>query len=229
MTTTNKVLTEDLGKIFEMAICLYYEIDYDGHYKYSLQEAQILKNKLSNLKSVFPYNIKHCAKGGSKYDFECIDDPTIHLSAKTTKKDGKVCPQVIGQPSRKKFCEFFALDVNSASLDQIKTFIINNIAHMLTIYCTHTFDCPLLYYNNHSNKLAFIVYKEHINWSNYAIQFSHNIKNKLWNESSSISINGVTIGEFQVHNNRDCIKFRWCFEKLLAMFGQHFTIVDLSL
>ena len=55
--TTNKVLTEDLGKIFEMAVCLYYEIDYDGHYKYSLQEAQILKNKLSNLKSVFPYNI----------------------------------------------------------------------------------------------------------------------------------------------------------------------------
>ena len=227
--TTNKVLTEDLGKIFEMAICLYYEIDYDGHYKYSLQEAQILKNKLSNLKSVFPYNIKHCAKGGSKYDFECIDDPTIHLSAKTTKKDGKVCPQVIGQPSRKKFCEFFALDVNSASLDQIKTFIINNIAHMLPVYCTHTFDCPILYYNKHSNKLAFIVYKEQIDWSNSTIQFSHNIKNKLWNESSSISINGVTIGEFQVHNNRDCIKFRWCFEKLLAMFGQHFTIVDLSL
>lgn len=226
--TTTKVLTEDLGKIFEMAICLYYEIDYDGHYKYSLQEAQILKNKLSNLKSVFPYAIKHCAKGGSKYDFECIDDPTIHLSAKTTKKDGKVCPQVIGQPSRKKFCEFFALD-QSIGLDQIKTFIINNIAHMLTVYCMHTFDCPLLYYNNHSNKLAFIVYKEHIDWSNYAIQFSHNIKNKLWNESSSISINGVTIGEFQVHNNRDCIKFRWCFEKMLAMFGQHFTIVDLSL
>ena len=227
--TTTKVLTEDLGKIFEMAICLYYEIDYDGHYKYSLQEAQVIKNKLSNLKSVFPYNIKHCAKGGSKYDFECIDDPTIHLSAKTTKKDGKVCPQVIGQPSRKKFCEFFALDVNSASLDQIKTFIINNIAHMLPVYCTHTFDCPILYYNKHSNKLAFIVYKEQIDWSNSTIQFSHNIKNKLWNESSSISINGVTIGEFQVHNNRDCIKFRWCFEKLLAMFGQHFTIVDLSL
>lgn len=228
MTTTNKVLTEDLGKIFEMAICLYYEIDYDGHYKYSLQEAQILKNKLSNLKSVFPYNIKHCAKGGSKYDFECIDDPTIHLSAKTTKKDGKVCPQVIGQPSRKKFCEFFALD-QSIGLDQIKTFIINNITNLLQVYCIHTFDCPLLYYNKHSNNLAFIVYKEHIDWSNYVIQFSHNIKNKLWNESSSISINGVTVGEFQVHNNRDCIKFRWCFEKLLTLFGQHFTIVDLSL
>ncbi len=37
----------------------------------------------------------------------------------------------------------------------------------------------------------------------------------LWNESTSISINNNTIGEFQIHKNRDCIKFRWFFEKLL--------------
>ena len=34
-----KVVTEDLGKIFEMGICLLYEIEYDGKYKYSLEEA----------------------------------------------------------------------------------------------------------------------------------------------------------------------------------------------
>ena len=226
ITATKKVLTEDLGKIFEMAICLYYEIDYDGHYKYSLQEAQILKNKLSNLKSVFPYNIKHCASRGSRYDFECLDDPTIHLSAKTTKKDGKVCPQVIGQPTHKRFCEFFEIDPTT-SLEQIKLYIINNIANLLQVYSANTFDCPILYYNKHTNLMAFIVLKEHINWSNYAIKFSHNIKNKLWNESSSISIDGITIGEFQVHNKRDCIKFRWCFEKLLSMFEKHFTISNL--
>ena len=32
-------MTEDLGKIFEMAICMLYGIDYDGKYKYSLDEA----------------------------------------------------------------------------------------------------------------------------------------------------------------------------------------------
>jgi hypothetical protein len=224
--TTKKVLTEDLGKMFEMAICLYYETPYDGTFKYSLEEAQSLKNKLSNLKNVFPYAIRHCASRGSKYDFECLDNPTIHLSAKTTKKDGKVCPQVIGQPSRKKFCEFFGLDL-SVSLDQIKTFISNNITNLLQVYSAHTFDCPILYYNKHSDLLAFIVLKQEINWSANSINFSHNIKNNLWNESSSISINGVTIGEFQVHNNRDCIKFRWCFEKLLALFRDHFTIIRL--
>ena len=226
ITATKKVLTEDLGKIFEMALCLYYDISYDGNYKYSLQEAQSLKNKLTNLKNVFPYNIKHCASRGSKYDFECLDDPTIHLSAKTTKKNGKVCPQVIGQPSRKKFCEFFEIDP-SFSLEQIKLYIINNIANLLQVYSANTFDCPILYYNKHTNLMAFIVLKEHINWSNYAIKFSHNIKNKLWNESSSISIDGITIGEFQVHNKRDCIKFRWCIEKLLSMFEKHFTISNL--
>ena len=226
ITATKKVLTEDLGKIFEMAICLYYDISYDGNYKYSLQDAQSLKNKISNLKKVFPYNIKHCASRGSKYDFECLDDPTIHLSAKTTKKNGKVCPQVIGQPTHKRFCEFFEIDPTT-SLEEIKIYIINNIANLLQVYSANTFDCPILYYNKHTNLLAFIVLKEHINWSNYAIKFSHNIKNKLWNESSSISIDGITIGEFQVHNKRDCIKFRWCFEKLISMFEPHFTISNL--
>lgn len=225
LTTTQKVLTEDLGKIFEMAICLYYDTPYDGNYKYSWQEAQSLKNKLNNLTNLFPYNIKHCASRGSKYDFECLDDPSIHLSAKTTKKDGKVCPQVIGQPTHKRFCEFFEIDPTT-SLEQIKIYIINNIANLLQVYI-NTFDCPILYYNKHTNLMAFIVLKEHINWSNYAIEFSHNIKNKLWNESSSISIDGITIGEFQVHNKRDCIKFRWCFEKLLSIFEPHFTISNL--
>jgi pyruvate kinase len=174
-TTTKKVLTEDLGKMLEMAICLNYDSPYDGTYKYSLAEAQSLKNRLSNLKKVFNYNLRHCASRGSKYDFECVDDPSIHLSAKTSKnKTGKVCPQVLGQPSRKKFCEFFALD-QSIGLDQIKSFISNNIANLLQVYSAHTFDCPILYYNKHSDLLAFIVLKEEINWAASNINFSHNI------------------------------------------------------
>ena len=40
-----KIITEDLGKIFEMAICLEYEITYDGNYKYSMEDAINLKKK----------------------------------------------------------------------------------------------------------------------------------------------------------------------------------------
>ena len=221
-----KVVTEDLGKIFEMAICLLYDIPYDGKYKYGLEEAIAVKEKLHKLKTVFPFRLKHIAKNGNKYDFVSIDDDNIHLSAKTTKKDNKVCPQVIGQPSKKKFCEFLGLDL-LYSLDQIKNYIETNVKTLLEIYVLNTFDCPVVYYNKHKNAILFITLKESINWTMYDILFSHNVKHKKWNESSCIIINGITIGEFQIHNHRDCIKFRWSFEKLLHMFNDNFEIINL--
>jgi len=224
-TILKKVVTEDLGKIFEMSICLLYDIEYDGKYNYGLKEAHIIKDKIHKLKNIFPYKIKHIAKNGNKYDFGNLQE-NIYLSAKTTKKDGKVCPQVIGQPSKKKFCEFFEIEP-SYDLEQIKKFIEINVTKLLEIYIINTFDCPIIYYNKHKNLLLFIKIKETINWINYIIQFSHIIKNKKWNESTTISINNISIGEFQIHNKRDCIKFRWNFEKLLNLFADNFEITNL--
>jgi len=222
-----KVLqTEDLGKIFEMAICLLYETPFDGKYKYSMDEANILRSRIEPLLMAFPHKIKHTAKNGSQYDFCGIDDDTIKLSAKTTKKDGKVCPQVIGQPSKKKFCDFFGIDI-SFSLEEIKTHIETNVGNMLSIYFDLTFDCPIIYYNQKTNILQLIKVIKKIEWSEYLIEFSHRKKNKQWGESSTISINNVTIGEFQVHNHRDCIKFRWAFENLLRVFADSFDVISL--
>jgi hypothetical protein len=223
-----KVVTEDLGHIFEMAICLLYGIEYDGKFKYSIDEANKIKDKLQKLKEVFPYNIKHVAGNGNKYDFESVDDQTIHLSAKSIKAKGiaKVCPQVIGQPSKKRFCEAFGLE-QSISLEEIKSHIEKNLMQMLEEYCSNTFDCPVVYYNKPKNILLFIRLKEKINWNDYTYTFSHNVKNKKWNESSTVSIGKVNIGEFQVHNHRDSIKFRWAFDNVLSMFKDNFEIVSL--
>lgn len=232
-TIIKKVATEDLGKIFEMSICMLYNINYDGKYKYSIEEAQTMKDKIYKLKEVFPHNIRHIAKNGSKYDFVSEEDETLHLSAKTSKKDGKVCPQVIGQPSKKKFCDFFGLDANY-DLCQIKEYIEGNVHAMLDTYMSNTFDCPMVYYNQYKKLLLFIKLLEPIDWTTCDITFSHNMKNKKWNESSSIIVNGTsetsasTIGEFQVHSHRDCIKFRWAFEKLLDNFKHHFDVIDLT-
>jgi hypothetical protein len=224
--TPKQIITEDLGKIFEMAICLLYEIEYDGKYKYSLEEANIIKERIDKLTHVFPYKIKHIAKNGNKYDFVSVENEHINLSAKTTKKDGKVCPQVIGQPSKKKFCEFFGIELQY-NLEQIKEYIQDNVKALLNIYALNTFDCPVVYYNKHKNLLLFVKLKENINWTNFDITFSHVIKNKKWNESSCIIINNNTIGEFQIHNHRDCIKFRWSFEKILNLFKDNFEIIYL--
>jgi hypothetical protein len=223
-----KVLTEDLGKIFEMAICKLYNIKYDGKFKYNVKDAEKIVPKIKKLKDLFPYEIRHIAKNGNKYDFENINGPE-KLSAKTTKKDGKVCPQVIGQPSRKKFCEFFRSFGTGPNVilndnQSVKKYIEENIKSMLKIYFENTFDCPIIYYNKHKNKTLFINKKQSIIWNEFNIIFSHIKKNKLWNESSTISINNKTIGEFQIHNNRDCIKFRWMIENLLNLFKDNFEI-----
>ena len=223
-----KVITEDLGKIFEKAICLLYEIEYDGNYKYSLEEANKIKNLLSKLKTVFPNKLKHIAKNGNQYDYVSVDDDKVHLSAKTTKKDSKVCPQVIGQPTKKKFCEFLKIDLDY-NLEQIKEYIKKNVKSLLKLYVSYTFDCPIIYYNKHKNKLLFVKFKKNIKWTDYDIKFTHIIKNKKWNESSSIKINNITIGEFQIHKKRDCIKFRWAFENLLDLLNNHFDITNLKL
>ena len=124
------------------------------------------------------------------------------------------------------FCEYFEIDCLSSS-EQIKSFIEKNITKLLESYCSSTFDCPVIYYNRHTDLLLFIKIKENINWTNQDIVFSHIKSNKKWNESSSISICDKNIGEFQIHNHRNCIKFRWSFEKLLNMFKDNFDIIEL--
>lgn len=223
---TPQLLTEDLGKIFEMAICLLYNIPFEGKYKYRMEDAIALKTRIQGLRDVFNFNIKHTAKNGNQYDFECVDDTNLKLSAKTTKKDGKVCPQVIGQPSKKKFCAYFEIP-ESYTMEEIKTYIENHTSAILDTYFHYTFDCPIVYYNQKKDILRFIICNKKIEWEARPFEFSHRTKNKIWNESTTISISGVTIGEFQVHNHRDCIKFRWCFEKLLATFSDCFDIIDM--
>jgi len=222
-----KVITEDLGKIFEKAICNLYGIEYEGKYNYSLEQAENIKQKLFKLKQFFPHKIKHIAKNGNKYDFTSIENEKITLSAKTTKKDGKVCPQVIGQPSKKKFCEFFQID--NTDIDIIKKYIETNVNSMLYQYIDNTFHSPVIYYNKHKDLLIFVTLKEEIKWNEKYISFSHNNNYKKWNESTTIIVDNINIGEFQVHNHRDCIKFRWNFEKLLSLFKDNFQIENLTL
>lgn len=216
---------EALGKIFEKAICLLYDIEFIGNYKYGLENAIKLKNKIGNLKNIYSYNLIHTANKNNRYDF--INNNNTYLSAKTTKKDGKICPQILGQTTRKKFCEYLQLDY--LIIDEIKEYIINNISLLLGIYFETTFDCQIIYYNHHKNLLLFITNLENIDWNIYDIKFSHINKNKIWNESSSISINNITIGEFQIHKNRDCVKFRWYLEKILQLFNSKFEIIDIPL
>jgi hypothetical protein len=242
-TTKKQLLTEDLGKQFEMAICLLKNIPFDGSYKYDLDKPTKIKEKLTKLNDICDKNIKHTAKGGCKFDFTSEDDThglldsnfgvesnTYHLSAKTSKKDGKVCPQVIGQPSKNKFCEYYNLDKNT-SRDDIKKYIIKNIKPLLKDYFDNTFHCDTLYYNEKKDKIIYISKKNNIDWDVYNYNFTHLLNRKKWNESTTLKIeidgNDISLGEFQIHKKRPVIKYRWHFEKLLDIFKNNFNIIEI--
>lgn len=238
-----QLLTEDTGKIFERGICLLYGIPSDGKYKYSIADAEKICQRLrpleARLKELLPAP-QHSAKAGGRYDFTSPvpmggggggpnDAPAPrHLSAKTTKGDGKVCPQVIGQPTKKRFCEFFELPADSSNED-IKTYIEENITSLLSTYEEYTFDSPILYYNAKTDKLSLIEQLEPVDWSAHELQFTR--QGADWNESSSVQMRlgegiWMTIGEFQVHNHRSAIKFRWAFEVFLRLFNRNFRVVE---
>lgn len=227
--------TEELGKTFEQAICLIYKTPYVGTFRYSLEKATALSARLTDLPTHFPA-CHHTAAGGSPYDFTTTttdtDTTPKHLSAKTSQqRDGKVCPQRIGQPTRLKFCQYFGLP--TATNADIKSFIVSSLPTLLSAYETHTFGCHILYYNRPRNLIQLIQRTHPIDWTTKTLQLSHILRGRVWNESTTVYLidsagEKTSIGEFQVHTHRDCIKFRWCFERLLNAFPDAFRIVTLT-
>jgi hypothetical protein len=223
-----RVQTEDLGLILEKAICISQNIEYVGEFKYSLEKANTLALRLGKLQEFITEPLTHTAQGQGKYDFT---GKTIRLSAKSNKTHHKVAPQTVGQPTKKRFCELFGLAPELAEPMPIKGYILNNIRDMLPIYFENTFDCSVLYYHEKENTLKFIKAINPIDWSNKNITFSQNTV-ESWNEGSTLYIEiepGITktIGEFQLHNHRNGVKFRWDIRNLLHAFPEHFTIHSL--
>jgi len=241
-----KIQTEDTGKQFEMAICLAYGIDYNGTYKYGMEEPEKLKKRLTPLieQQLFPI-CKHTANKGARYDFTSLDDESTHLSAKSTKKGcGMVAPQVIGQPNPQKFCDIIGLTFSN--IENLKADIQLRINTILPFLVNYTFDCPTLFYNKDKNTIRFIKMIESIVWDKYTFMWScyanadvanklcdtTKNRNKIWNNSSRLKIkNGdklFDLLEFQFHTkSRQNMAIRWFYENVITIFKDNFTIVHL--
>lgn len=223
--------TEELGKAAEKAVCNVFRTAFSGKYKYELTLPTNLEVRFEKLRDIFAYNnIRHTASNGNRYDITATDEngDTKYLSIKSSKStSAKVCPQVIGQPCHNVFCDYFQLPRSSNASD-IKAFIIENINTILSDYFKHTFDCDIFYYNEPKDKCLYIKTIKDIEWRDCRFKFTRNLD--TWNESTTLHIltpKPVTIGEFQIHNNRDGIKFRWNFEKVLNVFKDSFDIKEL--
>jgi hypothetical protein len=222
--------TEDTGKMFEMAICLAYNIPYDGKYKYSMVIPTRLKNRLMKLTELFP-KCFHTAKRGSRYDFTSVENSEIHLSAKTTKKGvGKVAPQVIGQSQPEKFCEM--LEIPFSTIDKLKEYLQTNMSSILSKMENYTFDCPNIYYNEGTNEITYIrkLENKQIKWDEYEYEWT--CKWELWTNSSTLKIKTskgfISLAEFQFHTkSRTNMAIRWCYQNVLNIFKDYFEMVSL--
>lgn len=225
---TTKVLTEDTGKIFEMAICLAFGIKYDGPFKYDIKQAEALSSRLSNLTSLFPQCL-HTAKKGARYDFTSIEDKNMHMSAKTTKKaGGKVAPQVIGQSQPKKFCEIVGMEYDS--IPMMKKYIQENPKTLLPILVAHTFDCINLYYNQEKDTIKLINLETDIDWNDKVFKWTCGVDS--WKNSSTLKIehNGkdLSLVEFQFHTkSRTNMAVRWFYDNFLHVFEENLSITVL--
>jgi len=229
LVIVDKVLqTEDTGKILERAICLAYDIPYDGKFKYSMELPNKLKLQLSKLLEIFPM-CKHTAKKGSRYDYTALADESKHLSAKTTKKGvGKVAPQVIGQCKPKKFCEIIGIDYTTIA--DIKEYIQTDILKILPFLVEYTFDCPNIYYNKELNTIRYITLDTPIDWTKYSFKWTCNWAD--WKNSSTLKViikeKEIALLEFQFHTkSRTNMAIRWCYEHFLINFAEHLNIIDI--
>lgn len=220
--------TEDTGKIFEMAICLAYNIPYDGNYKYSMELAEKLKERLSKLLELFPPCI-HTAKKGSRYDYTCLTDERKHLSAKSTKKGvGKIAPQVIGQSQPRKFCELIGIEYTT--IPALKQYIQTEIIKIIPILVDYTFDCPTIYYNKEKDTIRYITLTTPIEWENYSFKWTCDWV--AWKNSSMLKViiegKEIALLEIQFHTkNRTNMAIRWCYENFLTIWKDNLTIYDL--
>lgn len=225
---TRDLKTEDLGKIFEKAICLSYGIPYNGRYKYSVEEAEKLVPRLVRLGELFAPLCEHTAYGGARYDFSAIGCDR-KLSAKTSKlRAGKVAPQEIGQPQPQKFCD--KLGIPYVGVPELKKYIQENVASVLPILVEHTFDCDNLYYNKALGVIKFVRLLKPIDWSAFTYVWTKDWT--TWSNSSTVKIvigdKRVPLVEFQFHSkSRTNMAIRWCYDEFLAQFADHLSITDL--
>ena len=225
--------TEELGKVVENQICKSLSIPFVGSYKYESQLPEKVKSRFEKAMMLFQYNkINHTGSKMGRYDITGTNDDgtTGFLSIKSSKMaSSKICPQVIGQPCHNVFCDYFKIP-RSSDKTHIKKFIIENIHTILYDYFNHTFDCDIFYYNEYYDKCLYIKTIQPIDWSSMQLKFTRMLED--WNESNTLHAVGVsgpkavTIGEFQIHDKRNSIKFRWNFNVILSVFNTAFSVQE---
>lgn len=237
---------ESIGISAEVAIARSFGVRVNPYYEARSEPAIVnLLLKNDNVKRIFykeeiPAPTKHIAEGQNPVDFILEGNKT--LSVKTNQQGlGKVAPQSIGQPTAETYFNYlenyfynFSLREELAAEGLYDTYencsyifkknSMNNTAAVVNMYWNNLFDCDyyIHFFNldNYSNPLNnYLLLRKAVSpvWDNNKFSFTQSLEN--WNESNTLKYCGISMGEFQVHRNRNCFKFRFNMKGVLELFG----------
>lgn len=225
----NNINNESFGITCEYILCKLYNLSnnlesrINNEYKIELT---IILNKFKSelLKSYNLKCIKYIGYNNNMHDFICKNIKSkleYTLSIKSNKNYNKlVCPQVIGQctfNSLVKYIQSYKNNIKINTKYQLKKFIKNNLLFMFNIYFKHLFCCDYLLWIIKNKDITYTLIKKPntIKLKSNLLKLKNNITK--WKESNILKYNNQSIGVFQIHNSRNCIKFRFYMKNLLNL------------
>lgn len=229
--------TETLGITAEKAICDYFGLKFPSNFikRASPQMERALMPVIKKSFAVLPRAIEHTGsftgvRGGESkcpYDFKLEGNQTLSLKTNIGKM---VCPPEVGQPNSDTCYLYFKQFIDSDHIDKsiFKNMVFEHIEEMIPIYLNHMFDSDYLLriYSRDGKYKDFdyeIVKQNHgceIEWNRSDFSFSKKSVED-WNESNTVYYKNISLGEFQIHNNRNCYKFRFNFNHLLQLINDY--------
>lgn len=231
-----KINNETLGISAEAAICDCFNLEKPK--SFDTRASKVLEKELFPVvKSAFntmPKPIEHTGStpgrrgGASKCSYDFVLEGKETLSLKTN-KGNMVCPPEVGQPGSETcllyFKDYFDPGTNVVTRENFKKMVFDHIDELMPIYFDHMFDSDwLLWIHKSKDKYLYDVIRKSdtvdFNWNKDLFSFTQNTVED-WNESNTVKYNGITIGEFQVHTNRNCFKFRFNFTNLLKLINEN--------
>lgn len=230
---------ETVGISAEVAIANEFGVDIAPQYAQRADQT-IVNQIMPCVRAAFHQNnipnpIKHIAEGQNPVDFILENDKTLSVKS-NQEKLGKVAPQIIGQPTANTYFSIMSKELNCDLLFELegddtyenrvrlfKKISMTRTVDVLNVYWKYMFDCDyLIHFYNVLNSVGlprFIVFGKAVvpGWDENCFGFSQTLNS--WNESCTLYYNGYSIGEFQAHNNRNCLKFRFNMDELKKAFG----------
>ncbi len=229
---------ETFGITAEKTVCDLYNLKYPNNFltRYSSDLQYQLNDVILDAFRNLPHPVKHCGsengkRGGnskSSFDFILYGNKTLSLKTNYGKK---VCPPEVGQPNNKTCYLYFKdfIDVDYIDKNVFKKMVFDKIEYIIPVYLKHLFDADyLLRIFENTNKDIIrtgekfgynILEKNHgenFLWEKELFNFSQTTIED-WNESNTVYYKNLTLGEFQIHNNRNCFKFRFHFDNLIKI------------